>query len=428
MNEALLKRMYARRTFGIKPGLETTRALLAELGNPERGLAVVHVAGTNGKGSVSAMIAAVLSASGLRTGLYTSPHLRALTERFRIDGREVAPRELDDWLAAVEAAAERVERAQAGVPTFFECMTAVAVLGFVQRGVAIAVMETGMGGRLDATNVLHPLVSVITRIGMDHMAHLGDTLEAIAGEKAGIVKPGVPVVCGLMPDRALAVVQARAREIGAPLIRADERVTVTRVAGDLQGQRLRLSSHSMHYGVVNIKLAAVYQVENVATALTAVETLADVLRVVFDRKTVVKGLSETEWIGRFQCIGEHPRVIVDGAHNPDGAAALVEALKAADCGRSVRFVVGQCDDKDVDGFFKAIAGVCARVWVVPFDNPRAMAPERLAAVAARHGLEAVACATPMEGLTLAKADAMETDAPVVVCGSLFLVGAWTLNL
>lgn len=423
MNEDRIKRIFARRSFGIKPGLATTRALLAELNHPERGMAIVHVAGTNGKGSVSALVASVLEYAGLKTGLYTSPHLISLNERFRINGTAIDNATLDALLEEVEDAAERVGNTDVGVPTFFECVTALAVLWFARSGVSIAVMEAGMGGRLDATNVLSPVVSVITRIGVDHTSYLGNTLEAIAGEKAGILKPGVPVVCGAMPAVALNVIQAKARDVGAPLVQAVDAVTVGRISGNLLGQKLRISSTAEDYGVVNIKLPAAYQVENVATAVTALETLADVLGVSFGRKTVVKGLSATEWPGRFQCVGEHPYVIVDGAHNPDGAAALVAALQAAKCGKAVRFVVGQCDDKDTDGFFRAIATVCGGVWAVPLDNPRSTPPERLAALANQLGLSAVPCATLAEGLSLAKASALEAGAPVVVCGSLFLLGA-----
>ena len=423
MNKDRIKRIFARRSFGIKPGLETTRALLAELEHPERGVAIVHVAGTNGKGSVSALVASVLQQAGLKTGLYTSPHLIALNERFQINGIPIDDATLDALLEEVEAAAERVEASDAGVPTFFECVTALAVLWFARSGVAIAVMETGMGGRLDATNVLSPLLSVITRIGLDHMAYLGNTLEAIAGEKAGILKPGVPVVCGAMPGAACDVIAAQARKVGAPLVQAVDALSVSRVSGDLRGQKLRISSTAEDYGVVNIKLPAAYQIENVATAVAAIETLAGVLGVSFGRKTLVKGLSSAEWPGRFQCVSEHPDVIVDGAHNPDGAAALVEALLAAKCGKAVRFVVGQCEDKDSDGFFRTIAPVCGGVWTVPIDNPRSMSPDRLAALAIRYGLTAVPCETLEEGLSLAKASALEAGVPVVVCGSLFLLGA-----
>ena len=415
-------RIFARRSFGIKPGLDTTRALLAELGNPEANLKIVHVAGTNGKGSVSTLVASVLACSGLKTGLYTSPHLVRLNERFKINGVDIEDKELEPLLEEIEDAALRVEKSGGAVPTFFECMTALGVLWFVRSGVHIAVAEVGMGGRLDATNVLSPLVSVITRIGLDHQEYLGDTIALIAAEKAGIIKPGVPVVCATMPEEALAVVAAKAAATGTYVVKSWERVTVGRISGNLRGQKVSIESSNDDYGTVNLKLAASYQLENVATAVATIEVLQQVLGVDFGRKTLVKGLSSAEWAGRFQCIGEQPDVVLDGAHNPDGAAALVKALTDAKCGKKVRFVVGQCADKDSDGFFKTIAGICGRVWTVPLRNSRSATPQRLIEYATRYGINATACNSIAEGIAAAKADASENATAVVICGSLFLVG------
>ena len=199
-DDSRLERLYARRTFGIKPGLDSIRALLRELGDPQESFRVLHVAGTYGKGSVCAMLDSVLRAAGLRTGLYTSPHLVRLSERFRIGGAEISDDAFFSLLDEVEAAAARLVARGAPEPTFFETTTALCALWFARENVKLAVAEVGMGGRLDATNVFLPAVSVATRIGMDHMQYLGDTLEKIALEKAGIAKPGVPLVLGAMPD------------------------------------------------------------------------------------------------------------------------------------------------------------------------------------------------------------------------------------
>ena len=415
-------RIFARHAFGIKPGLETTRALLQELGNPERDLRIIHVAGTNGKGSVCEMIASVLEFAGLKTGLYTSPHLVRLNERFQINGVDIADSELDPLLEEVEDAAVRVNAAGNGDATFFECMTALAVLWFKRSGVQIAVTEVGMGGRLDSTNVLLPVVSVITRIGLDHTEYLGETIEKIAFEKAGIIKDGVSVVCGAMPDGAREVVARTARAHGCGFIPAVEAVGVRRVSGDIRGQKVAIESTGEDYGTVNMKLAASYQLENIATAVAAVEEIERILGIDFGRKTIVKGLASAVWVGRFQCIGDHPDTVVDGAHNPDGAAALVRALHDAKCGKHIRFVVGQCADKDSEGFFRTIAPICGRVWTVPMRNPRAAEPAALAAIARRYGLQAEPCGTLVAGLATARADAGESGEPVVICGSLFLVG------
>lgn len=425
MNDEIIGRIFARRSFGIKPGLDTTRAMLAAMGNPEKNIRTVHVAGTNGKGSVCAMIASVLRYTGIEAGLYTSPHLVRLNERFSINGKDIEDDELFPLLEEVEKAAMRVERDGGGVPTFFECMTALGMEWFKRKGVKLVVAETGMGGRLDSTNVLSPLLCVITRIGLDHMMYLGDTIAAIAGEKAGIIKEGVPVVCADMSDAAKAVIERTAAERKASIVMVGDAVGVRRVSGNVRGQKVAITSASEDYGSFTMKLAASYQIENIATAVAAIETLERVLGIDFGRKTVVKGLADAQWPGRFQCISENPDVLIDGAHNPDGAEALVKALHDAKCGRKIRFVVGQSADKDLEGFFRTIAPICGALWTVPMKNPRTAQPTTLAEIAKRHGIKrVVACPTISDGLNAAKTDALEDEDKglVVACGSLFLVG------
>ncbi|MDR2848972.1 MAG: bifunctional folylpolyglutamate synthase/dihydrofolate synthase, partial [Verrucomicrobiota bacterium] len=267
-----LQRLADRRRFGMKPGLDTIRRLLDRLGNPERDIAAIHIAGTNGKGAVAALCEAVLRAAGYPVARYTSPHLVRLNERFFINGAAV-----DD--AALEAAAREVEghvlALEAERPaevTFFECLTAVAFVLFRQAGVRIAVLETGLGGRLDATNVVTPLVSVITRIGLDHCDWLGDTVEKIASEKAGIVKPGRPVVCAAMPDGARAVVAAAAARNGSLFVDAAEAVSAAVTRSGLEGQTLAIATQDRTLPPVRLPLAGAFQVENVCAAVAALET------------------------------------------------------------------------------------------------------------------------------------------------------------
>ena len=420
---ARLDRLCARRTFGIKPGLDSIRALFAELGDPQERLRVIHVAGTDGKGSVCAMVEAVLRRAGLRVGLYTSPHLVRLTERFRLGGAEMPEETLAALLDEVEAAAARLVARGRPEPTFFEATTALAFLWFAREGVPLAVAEVGMGGRLDATNVLRPAVCVVSRIGMDHMQYLGDSIEKIAAEKAGIAKEGVPLVLGAMPDEARAVVEAHARAVGAPVVRAPESCEVRRLSGDLSGQVLSVSSAAADYGRVRLRLAGAYQLENVATALAAVETFERVLGVELPPRLVAEGLAEAALPARFQLLSEDPATILDGGHNACAAEALVAALKAAKISHGVRLVVGQCADKDPAAFLRALAPVVGKVWTVPLSNPRGLPPETLAAFARGAGLrEVVACPTLAEGLAAARADAREAGRPVLVAGSLFLAG------
>ncbi|MCL1856118.1 MAG: bifunctional folylpolyglutamate synthase/dihydrofolate synthase [Kiritimatiellaeota bacterium] len=428
MNRALIQRLYDRQFFGIVPGLETTRALLATLGNPERTLGVIHVAGTNGKGSVSAMVSTGLCEAGLATGLYTSPHLVKLNERFCIQGTPIDDEAMDALLAEVEAAAESVEARTGRRATFFECTTAAAFLWFQRRGVRIAVVETGLGGRLDATNVVTPLLSVITPIALDHQTYLGDTVEAVAAEKAGIVKPGRPVVMAAMDAKAEAVIRQYAHSVNAPLIAVGDTVTVRRASGDWKAQKVNVASVSQEYGTLTTPLSARYQLGNIATAVTVLETLQDTLGLPLPETCVAAALKKVRWPGRFQMVADNPPLLLDGAHNPHGAAALADAVEAVlhrrpPAERRVAIVAGVCADKDAEGFFRAIAPIAGHVWAVPVPNPRGLPPDDTAALARRFRLAAETAPSLRDALPPACAWATEHGTAVIVCGSLFLVGA-----
>ena len=427
MNHDLLERLYARRRFGMRPGLDAMRALLAVLGNPETGLAVVHVAGTNGKGSVTAMIAGVLSAAGLRVGRYTSPHLLYFHERFWLDDRPADDAALAAAMAEVETAAQAVEQGGGQAPTFFECATAIAFVLFRRAGIRLAVIETGLGGRLDATNVLTPLVSVITRIGLDHCEQLGDTIERVAAEKAGIVKPGRPVVCGAMPDEARTVIRRAAAERGCLFADAVEEVNVAAVNVALDGLTVRIATSSRDLGKVRILLAGTYQVENIATAVAALETVATELQVSLEDTTFRDGLSRVCWPGRFQLAVREPPVIVDGAHNPDGAAALREALRRVKFRGPVALVAGFCDDKDTLGFLRLLASGVRRGWAVPVPSSRSRTAAATADLMRVAGIASVEAAELPTALAAAQAWARAENGLVLVCGSLFLAGQ-ALNL
>ena len=292
-----LDKLYALRTFGIKPGLEPVRELLAGLGDPQLTFIAVHVAGTNGKGSVCALLDSILRAAGFRVGLYTSPHLVRFNERIRVNGVAVS----DEDLAALFDALEPVAAAMAArerQATFFEFTTALAFEYFRRQRVQFAVVETGLGGRLDATNIVMPLVSVITRIGLEHTEYLGDTVEAIAGEKAGIVKAGRPVVCGAMADEARAVIRHIATERKSPFVDAAEVVAVRRVAQSLSGQKIAVSTEDSDYGTATMSLLGRHQLENVATALAAAEAIAEAGRLTLAPEVVMQGVEATRWPAR----------------------------------------------------------------------------------------------------------------------------------
>ncbi len=419
-----LEALYARRSFGIKPGLDTVRRLLDALGHPESGLLPVHVAGTNGKGSTCAMIARGLETLRVPVGLTTSPHLVRFNERFQINGENISDEELDRHLARVEAAARVVERDTGIAPTFFECAICIAFLHFQEHGVRLCVVETGMGGRLDATNVLAPVLTVVTRVALDHTQFLGPTIQAIAGEKAGILKKGVPAVVGAMPDEAFAVLAETARRVGAPLVDVREAASVRRVSGDLLSQKVKVSTPSEEYGTMPTPLIAAYQTENIANAVAALETLRDTVGLPLPPDAVKTAVTSARWPGRLQCVRrDGPLTLVDGAHNPDGAAALAASLRAANVPkRGVVAVCGFCADKDVEGFYRVMGPYFEHVFCTPFSNPRALAPADSAALAARYRVPATPCADLAEALAQGKARALETGLPLLVCGSLYLIG------
>jgi dihydrofolate synthase/folylpolyglutamate synthase len=422
MPSDILQRLFARRRFGMRPGLGGMRALLARLENPESGLAVVHIAGTNGKGSVAALVSEVLSAAGLRVGRYTSPHLLRVNERFFVDGRPVDDATLLAVAAQVESAANAVEQAGGSPPTFFECATAMAFVLFQRAGIRLAVVETGLGGAQDATNVMTPLVSVITRIGLDHCEQLGHTIEAIAREKAGIVKPRRPVVCGAMPDEARAVVRRAAAEQGCPFIDATEDVTVTAQSAALDGLTARIATASRDLGTIHTPLAGAYQIENLATAAAALEAVAEQLGLEIQDEAFRTGFGRVCWPGRFQLALREPPVIVDGAHNPDGAAALRDALKRTRFRGPVALIAGFCDDKDAGGFLRLLAPVVRRVWCVPVPSPRSLSAASAADTARAAGCVAVEASEFVPALAAAQRWARQEHGLVVVCGSLFLAG------
>lgn len=415
-----LKKLYDLRTFGIKPGLDPIRGLLGGLGEPQHAFAAIHVAGTNGKGSVAAMLDAVLRAAGFRVGLYTSPHLVRFNERIRIGGVAITDEALADLFDTLEPVAATLA-AQGIQATFFEFTTAMAFEHFRRERVQIAVVETGLGGRLDATNVVMPLVSVITRVGLDHMTYLGDTVEAIAGEKAGIVKEGRPVVCGAMPDAARDMVRRTALERHAPFVDAGAAATVCRVSQSLAGQKVSIGTENADYGTVTLRLLGRHQLENVATVIAALETIGDVGGLSILPEVVKKGLAATRWPGRLDVVSEQPPVILDGAHNPDAARVLAAALKELFKHRPVALVWGMCRDKDALGFSAELGGLVRVCWPVDLTTERSRTQAELGNIARSRGWE-VRPAMLADALAQAEQWAQAQNGVVCIAGSLYLVG------
>lgn len=420
MRQAPLDWLFGLAQFGIKFGLDNIHAVLAELDHPERQYRSIHVAGTNGKGSVTAIVETALRQAGHRTGRYTSPHLQDLSERFAVDGTPVDHARMLDAVVRVQDAVARLQTR--GVlevhPTFFEVTTAVAFVLFADADVDVAVCEVGLGGRLDATNVLSPVASAITSIGFDHQQYLGHTLAEIAVEKAGIIKPGVPVVVGRMGAEARAVIATRASELGAPLVDADAGVVFGDAAPIGEPSRdFTLHTSARDYGAVHLALDGVHQRHNAAVAVALLETV-DGLGLRVDADAVRAGLRHVQWPGRLQTLHIGAReALLDAAHNADGAEALARYLSSLGTPRPLVFAAMR--DKDATEMLARILPQVSRLVVTRATNPRSAEPSDLAALARR-----VAPALHVdiaEPIGAALELAWQAGPRIVVAGSIFLL-------
>jgi dihydrofolate synthase / folylpolyglutamate synthase len=415
------ERLFALEAFGIKLGLENMRVLMAALVHPERACPTIHVAGTNGKGSVCAMVECALRASGHRTGLYTSPHLDRLEERVAVDGVPVQPDVLDAALERTFAAADaaHADGRLSVTPTFFEVTTAAAFDVFRTAGVEVGVIEVGLGGRFDATNVVAPAATAITSIAFDHERHLGSTLAAIAAEKAGIIKPAVPVVMGALPPEARAVVERAAREAGAPLLESDGCVTVHESVGG----RARVAAHSTRWPdlpVMPLGLLGGHQVQNAATTLRLLEVV-DARLVPITDAGARAGLTQARWPARLEWLrlpgaGE---LLIDAAHNPAGAEALASYLHESGT-RAVPIVLAAMQDKDIDGMVRPLARVTSRFLATTVGTARALSAQALAARIAAVAPSARVDAVPEPDAAIAAA--LGERGRAVAAGSIYFVG------
>jgi dihydrofolate synthase/folylpolyglutamate synthase len=414
-------RLFALETFGIKLGLDNISRLCEALGHPERAFRSLHVAGTNGKGSVTAMTHAALRAAGIRSGRYTSPHLSDLAERFVINDRPVETSLLESTVEDVLACADRLRAAGTLTvhPTFFEATTAAAFELFRRSGVEIGVIEVGLGGRFDATNVIAPLAGAITTIDFDHQQHLGDTLAAIAFEKAGIIKPGMTVVMGDLREEAAAVIRQCAAERGATLVEAlgDTRWQSEMIEGRA---RLTLATPSGSYGPVVLGLRGEHQIGNAIVAVRLLEVAAE-CGVPVSRDAIEQGLATAAWPARLELltVERGRRVLLDAAHNPEGARALASYLTRWHPEKPP-LVIGVMRDKNVSDIAHTLLPVVSSVIATAAPTPRAIPAIDLA----RHLRAAGAQDVRAESDPIVAIErAFESADTICVAGSIFLAGA-----
>lgn len=403
--------------FGSQLGLARIQALLAALDHPEEKFRSVHVTGTNGKGSTSAMLASIARAAGLKTGLYTSPHLESYNERIQVNGEAISKETFGEAVEETHAAADKLVAAGAEQPTQFEVLTAAAFLHFARINVDLAIVEVGLGGLLDSTNVITPLCSVITNVAFEHADRCGGTLEGVIEHKGGIIKHGVPVVTAA-EGAARQRLHSIAQEKQAPFYCEEESWQVDKISVSKQGTQFQYSGFDKKIDYL-LSLVGWHQAHNAGIALTVMQLLLPQLmrRVELMEAALYKGLRETVWPGRLEAVPNRRDWWIDGAHNPHGAAVLRAALDTLYPGQPITFVLGILADKDRAGILRTLVRQTDRVIVVPVQSERAAAPQ-LIAQEIRTEKAPVAVDDMRAGMALA---AQETG-PVCIAGSLYLIG------
>jgi dihydrofolate synthase/folylpolyglutamate synthase len=406
-----LKNLYGLRRFGIKLDLATIRKILSGLGNPQNAYRCIHIAGTNGKGSVASYLSSILHQSGYITGLYTSPHLVRFNERIQIKKRPISNKN-------VVESYEKIKRIHHGSrePTFFEFTTAMALNEFASQKVDWAVVETGMGGRLDATNVIRPEISIITNVSLEHREYLGDTLAQIAGEKAGIIKQRTPVITAVRQKKARSVIKKIADDKTAPLFQMGVDFKVRRTSEGLFS----------YYGLETVwrnlhtELLGRHQEDNAALALAACEQL-NKRGAAISQDSIRKGLAETQWPGRLEIVSKSPLIMLDGAHNLAAARNLARFLTSYLAGRKLTLVIGILDDKPYEAMLNCLLPLAERVILTQPRINRALPPERLREVAARYNLDIIVIAD-VAGAVKHAVDTRIPHGAICIAGSLYVVG------
>jgi dihydrofolate synthase/folylpolyglutamate synthase len=415
-----LRYLYALQKFGMKLGLRNIKSLLRSVGNPQDKFPSVHIAGTNGKGSTAAMIASILQAAGYKVGLYTSPHLISFTERIKVNGGEISERRVADYVQLLKPSIDKQKA------TFFEATTAIAFLCFADENVDIAVIETGLGGRLDATNVVHPLLTVITNIGLDHTEHLGTTLPQIAWEKAGIIKSGVPCLIGSMTNRTRAVIERTAVSRNAPLLLATELAQYHLGRQSFEGITMTLDTQYALYSHLRVKLPGSFQAENARLAVLA----ANYLRGLDPKFSSIGAQHIHDGVrdvpknvgirGRLETVRQKPRIVVDVAHNADAAGRLVEALGHLSL-RNFIIVFGVMKDKNYPAMLQSLSRISRELIAVAPKIERAL-DSKVVAVTARHlGMHVRDGGSVKRGVAIAVDKAGPSDT-ILITGSHYVVG------
>lgn len=414
--ENALKKIHSLLSFGARPGLDRILTLLDRMGNPQDKLKYIHVAGTNGKGSTCAMLSSVLVASGYKTGLFISPYITDFRERIQINNKMISKETLAN---AVEETFPLIEKLQSEgiIITEFEYVNAIEFYIHANENCDVVVLETGMGGLLDCTNVINPpLCSVITTIGLDHTAVLGDTIEKIAEQKCGIIKSGSIAVTSKQTEKAMSVIELTAEKLRVPLIKSKS-VKINVLSETLEGSVFEYSSRKIH-----LNLAGKHQLENAKTALAAIESVRRRELLEITDEDISIGFAKAVNPARFELLSKNPIVILDGAHNPNGIEALKNAVSNFLDGEKITCVMGMLADKDIDSSIKLLDGIFESVYTVPVDNPRAISSVELAQKCKGYFKNVTSFDSAEKAFDSAFEDAKKNGGAVLICGSLYLAG------
>lgn len=414
-----LEWIHGRLRLGIKPGLERMEWMMEKLGHPERRVRAIHVAGTNGKGSTVSYLRHILQAAGYSVGTFTSPYVEKFNERISVNGRPIRDKEIVELVRAIQPLAEELETTELGAPTEFEVITAMMFYYFGKKNIQdVVIIEAGLGGRFDSTNVIYPIISIITNIGYDHMNILGETLEKIALEKAGIIKSGVPVITAVNQPEAWAVIAGKAKSLKAKTYRLGEDFSIVQHEANEDGERFSVETVFSQYPDLNITMFGAHQVQNAAVAVMAADYLRMCYSFLIEKEHIYEGLEKAKWIGRFERISNKPLIIIDGAHNAEGIRSLVDTVRSHYPNKDVHVLFAALADKPLEQMIPPLAGIAKTITFTSFDFPRAASAEQLAALCDHPDK---ACITDWERWLKEKRKQKRSDDLFLITGSLYFI-------
>ncbi|MGJ7920536.1 bifunctional folylpolyglutamate synthase/dihydrofolate synthase [Neobacillus sp. LXY-4] len=376
--EQALTWIHARLRLGIKPGLARMEWMMERLNHPERRIKTIHIGGTNGKGSTLTFLRCILEEAGCKVGTFTSPFFEQFNERISVNGKAISDEEMLELTNIIKPLADELESTELGGPTEFEVITAMSLYYFAKKNpVDIVLYEVGLGGRFDSTNILHPLLSIITSIGMDHTNILGDTYEKIATEKAGIIKSGTPILTAVKQPEALNVIETKAKELKAALYQLGKEFSVSNHKSLTRGEEFSFRSIFQSLQEIQISMLGQHQVENASLAIMAAQILKQYFAFLIEEDDIRKGLHRAYWPGRMELISDQPFIMMDGAHNEEGIGALVQELKARYSNKQIQILFTALADKDLNKMIHLLDGVTDKITFTEFDFPRASQAQSL---------------------------------------------------